>query len=73
MEKKIEFLGYIIKNRTVQPFQTKTSAVQNFPKPKSVKQIQWYLGVTNYFHKFNSEFAHIAKPLSDLLHRKFYI
>ncbi|GBO18018.1 Retrovirus-related Pol polyprotein from transposon 17.6 [Araneus ventricosus] len=38
LKSKIEFLGYIIENGKISPSLDKTVAVQNFPKPKSVKQ-----------------------------------
>ncbi|XP_042913385.2 retrovirus-related Pol polyprotein from transposon 17.6 [Parasteatoda tepidariorum] len=64
---KINFLGYIIENGTIKPSSEKTLAVQNFPVPKSTKQVQSFLGLTGYFRKFILNYALIAKPLSDLL------
>ncbi|GBL91470.1 hypothetical protein AVEN_136951-1 [Araneus ventricosus] len=50
LKSKIEFLGYIIENGNISPLD-KTAAVQNFPEPKSVKQVQSFLGLTGYFRK----------------------
>ncbi|GBO31481.1 Retrovirus-related Pol polyprotein from transposon 17.6 [Araneus ventricosus] len=66
LKSKIEFLGNIIENGKISPSLDKTVAVQNFPKPKSVKQVQSFLG-TGYFRKFIQNYALVAKPLSDLL------
>ncbi|GBM30960.1 Retrovirus-related Pol polyprotein from transposon 17.6, partial [Araneus ventricosus] len=67
LKSKIEFLGYIIENGKISPSLDKTVAVQNFPEPKSVKQVQSFLGLTGYFRKFIQNYALVAKPLSDLL------
>ncbi|GBO22891.1 Transposon Tf2-9 polyprotein [Araneus ventricosus] len=67
LKSKIEFLGYIIVNGKISPSLDKTVVVQNFPEPKSVKQVQSFLGLTGYFRKFIQNYALVAKPLSDLL------
>lgn len=41
-------------------------AILNFPRPRDVKQIQSYLGLTNYFRKFIKDYALKAKPLQRL-------
>ncbi|GBM47981.1 Transposon Tf2-6 polyprotein [Araneus ventricosus] len=67
LKRKIEFLGYVIEEGTVRPSPSKTTAVQNFPQPKNVKQMQSFLGLTEYFRKFVPGYSKIAKPLSDML------
>jgi ribonuclease HI len=67
LKRKIEFLGYVIEGGTIRPSPEKTIAVQNFPEPKNIKQIQSFLGLTGYFRKFIENYSKIAKPLSDLL------
>lgn len=67
LKRKIEFLGYIIENGTIRPSETKTLAVQKFPEPTNVKQLQSFLGLTGYFRKYIEGYAKIARPLSDLL------
>ncbi|GFW11451.1 transposon Tf2-6 polyprotein [Trichonephila clavipes] len=67
LKSKIEFLGHIIEKGTIKPSLDKTKAVQNFPEPKNVKQVQSFLGLSGYFRKFIQNYSIIAKPLSDLL------
>ncbi|GBM91688.1 Retrovirus-related Pol polyprotein from transposon 17.6 [Araneus ventricosus] len=67
LKSKIEFLDYIIENGKISLSLDKTVAVQNFPEPKRVKQVQGFLGLPGYFRKFIQNYALIAKPLSDLL------
>ncbi|GBN06811.1 Retrovirus-related Pol polyprotein from transposon opus [Araneus ventricosus] len=75
LKSKIEFLGYIIENGKISPSLDETVAVRNFPQPKSVKQVQSFLGLTGYFRKFIQNYALVAKPLSDVLrdNTEFYL
>ncbi|XP_015596320.1 uncharacterized protein LOC107268244 [Cephus cinctus] len=65
--RRVQYLGYIVEEGEIRPSDEKTKAVKNFPKPKSVKQIQSFLGLTGYFRKFIPDYARIARPLSNLL------
>ncbi|GFS81505.1 retrovirus-related Pol polyprotein from transposon 297 [Trichonephila clavipes] len=58
---------HIIEKGTIKPSLDKTKAVQNFPEPKNVKQVQSFRGLSGYFRKFIQNYSIIAKPLSDLL------
>ncbi|GFV75351.1 retrovirus-related Pol polyprotein from transposon 17.6 [Trichonephila clavipes] len=46
LQRKIEFLGYIIENGTIKPSPSKTQAVQNFPQPQTPRQFQSFIGLT---------------------------
>ncbi|GFS12768.1 Pol polyprotein [Elysia marginata] len=47
----------------------KIEAVENFPVPKTVKDVREFLGLAGYYRRFVKGFAHIAKPLSELLQK----
>lgn len=47
----------------------KLKAVQHFPKPTNVKQLQFLLGLTGYVRKFIPRYDSIARRLSDLLRK----
>lgn len=57
----------MIGNGEVKPSPTQIEAVQRFPKPRCVKDIQKFLGLSWYFRKFIPQYSLIAKPLSDIL------
>lgn len=67
LQTRIEFLGYIVEKGTIRPSERKSETVMKFPQPKSIKQVQSFLGLTEYFHKFIPSYSSIARPLSDLL------
>lgn len=63
-------MGHRIENGKIYPSTEKTKAVVRFPEPKSIKQVQSFLGLTGYFRKFIPFYSSIAKPLSDLLKKE---
>eukprot|EP00873_Tetraselmis_striata_P010491 jgi/Tetstr1/430755/TSEL_020540.t1 len=44
----------------------KVEAVQQWPVPKTVKDVRGFLGLAGYYRKFINNFAAIAAPLHDL-------
>ncbi|GFV00772.1 retrovirus-related Pol polyprotein from transposon 17.6 [Trichonephila clavipes] len=70
LKKKIEFLGHIVESGTIKPSPTKTLAVRKFPEPTTIKQVQSFLGLTEYFRKYIKDYSKIAKPLSDLTRKE---
>ncbi|GFW21940.1 retrovirus-related Pol polyprotein from transposon 17.6 [Trichonephila clavipes] len=60
LKKKIEFLGHIVESGTIKPSPTKTLAVQKFPEPTTIKQVQSFLGLTGYFRKYIKDYSKIA-------------
>ena len=70
LHSRIEYLGYIIENGTIHPSPGKIQAVSNFPEPRTLKDVQSFLGLSGYFRKFIESYAIKAKPLSDLLRKE---
>ena len=63
---EVKFLGHIIGREGVKVNPEKIEVVKTWPEPKSVKQVQQFLGLTNYFRKFIQGYAALAAPLSML-------
>ncbi|GFV75058.1 retrovirus-related Pol polyprotein from transposon 17.6 [Trichonephila clavipes] len=70
LKKNIEFLGHIVESGTIKPSPTKTLAVRKFPEPTTIKQVQSFLGLTGYFHKYIKDYSKIAQPLSYLTRKE---
>lgn len=64
---EILFLGHKITKNGILPDPGKIQAVLEFPPPTSVKKLQSFLGLANYYRKFIEGFANIAEPLNKLL------
>lgn len=60
----IEFLGHIIKNGRITVDPRKTETIQNYPIPKTLKELRSFLGLTGYYRKFIKDYAKIVKPLT---------
>jgi len=67
--KKIEFLDYIIQFKQIKKNSKKMNAVRNWPLSKQVKKVQAFLRLMNYYQKFILNYAKIAEPLTQLMHK----
>ena len=67
---KIDFLGHEISSEGVRPMASKVEAVQQFPVPKTIKALQEFLGMVNYYRRFIPDVAGLTSPLSDILRGK---
>lgn len=64
LKKETEFLGHIVTPTGIKPNPIKVKTILDYPIPKTVKQIQSFLGITGYYRKFIPDYAKIAKPLT---------
>jgi hypothetical protein len=49
---------------------TKVREVLDWKPPRTVHQVQSFLGLTGYFRRFIVNFSKIAKPIMDLLKKE---
>ena len=47
--KEVEYLGLILTTEGIQMDNTKTAAVQDWPTPKNLKEVQSFLGFANFY------------------------
>lgn len=66
LQKQVEFLGYQISAGSLKPSPKNVASVRKFPEPKTVEEVQRFLGMCGYFRKFVQGFALVAKPLTNL-------
>ena len=60
------YLGFEVTNGKVRPGAQKLLAVEQFPRPKTVKNVRQFIGLTGYFRHFVKNYALIARPLTNL-------
>ncbi|UYV74061.1 hypothetical protein LAZ67_11001999, partial [Cordylochernes scorpioides] len=59
----LEFLGHIIDNKGIKPLPEKIRIVKDFPQPNSTRQLQRFIGLVNFYHRY-SKWPE-AFPISD--------
>ena len=60
-----EYLSHRVGGGKVQPLQAKIQCIMDYPKPKKKKDLRAFLGLTNYYHQFISDYGTMAVPLPD--------
>lgn len=63
---EVKFLGHVVTPEGVKADTAKTEAIQNFPIPKNLKELQRFLGMSGWYHRYVPNFSDIAEPLNAL-------
>ena len=67
--REIDFLGLVIGSGEIKMQEKKVAEVLEWPRPKTVKDVQRFLGLANYYRQFVKDFAKIAKPMRKLVRK----
>ena len=60
------FVGFIVSRDGIGMDPAKVSAITEWPVPRSVKEVQQFLGFANFYRKFIHNYSAIASPLTCL-------
>jgi hypothetical protein len=66
---KVTFLGHVISAGGVLVDPGKVKDVLNWMPPTTASEIQSFLGLAGYYHRFIKDFSKIAKPIMKLLEK----
>ncbi len=66
----VDFLGYVISHEGIKMDPSKTLAINEWPRPACVKDVQAFLGLANFYRRFVPMFSRLAHPLTSLLKKK---
>ena len=66
----IEYLRYILSLSGLSMAQDTIQMILNWPELQKVKDIQAFLGFTNFYHRFIQGYSNIVIPLTHLTHRE---
>ena len=64
-EKTVSFLGHSLSEGVMLPRQETVDKILLAPPPRTLKQLQAFLGLASFYRKYVPNFAVIAAPLSD--------
>jgi hypothetical protein len=63
----VKYLGFIVEvGKGIRMDPEKVTAIEGWEVPKTVKGVRSFLGFANYYRLFITDFADIARPLTDL-------
>lgn len=64
---QVTFLGYNVSADGIRPLESKVHAIQEFPEPKTCKELRRFLGMINFYRRFLPGAAAAQAPLHSLL------
>ena len=64
---ELEFLGYHVDVNGIAPLPTRVEAIRAVPAPTSIKELQRFLGMVNYYRRFLRKAAHHLHPMFNAL------
>ncbi|HBK84186.1 MAG TPA: hypothetical protein DDZ41_11450, partial [Flavobacterium sp.] len=59
----LEFLSHSVSQDGIIPSPDRVKAIREFPQPNSIKQIQRFIGMVNYYHRFIPKLAESLQPI----------
>ena len=68
--REVGFLEVVIGADGVRMEKEKVQEVVDWPVPKSIKNVQKFLGLTNYYRQFVKDFVKIARPLHKITRKE---
>src|SRR2546421_11420905 len=69
-KKELEFLGIIVSRHEFKMDPTKIKAIREWPAPTNIREVQSFLGFTNYYRRFVKNYSKILGPITQLLKKK---
>lgn len=63
---EINFLGHVVNGQGITADPSKVEAIRTYPVPRNLKEVQRFLGLAGWYHRFVPDFSRIAEPLNTL-------
>lgn len=67
LKPEVEFLGFLISTEGIRANPKKVETINDFPTPKTLKDLRSFLGMAGFYRRFIRDYAKLAKPLTALL------
>lgn len=67
--RSLKYLGYIVDENGIKPDPEKVSAIEEYPVPKTVKDVRRLIGLTGWYRRFIPDFASISAPITALIQK----
>ncbi len=66
----VQFLGYHIDSSGIRMDEGKVEAIKIWPVPSTIKELQRFLGFSNFYRRFILNYSTLTSPLTNLLRNK---
>lgn len=66
---EVKYLGHVFDSKGMRPDGDRVKAIRDMPPPSCRKDLERFLGMTNYVSRFLPNYAELAEPLRGLLKR----
>jgi hypothetical protein len=63
---EVSYLGHVVSQDGVAPDPKKVTSIRDFHRPKTVKDIRAFLGLSGYYRWFIKDYAAMSRPLTQL-------
>ena len=63
LKKRVTFLGHVVSCNGIETDPEKTRAVDDWPTPENLTELQSFLGLASYYRRFIFDFSIVAEPL----------
>ena len=63
----VEFLGFVLGSDGIAMEQSRVQAIQDWPEPRTFREVQVFLGFANFYQRFIASYSKIAVPLTSML------
>lgn len=63
---EVEFLGHHVGRAGVRMVEDKVTAVEQWPTPRTQKEVERFIGLAGFYRKFIAHFSRISAPLTEL-------
>ena len=64
---RLQFLGHDVSADGIAPLPAKVAAVQDFPRPRTERDLRSFIGLVTFYHRFMPDTAALLRPLHGLL------
>ena len=65
----MEYLGHIVSHKGVKVDPNKIKSIKEWKVPTTINQLQGFLELRGYYHKFVKKYGRIEAPLTTLLNK----
>ncbi len=69
-QSSVQFLGYHIDSSGIRMDEGKVEAIRTWPQPTTIKELQRFLGFSNFYRRFIQNYSTLTGPLTNLLRNK---